>query len=633
MRRITKIAIDNFRAYSHPLDIEMPGGEDLLIYGENGSGKSSLYKALRYFLESSVDGQKPFEVNHFTGRTDGNVTVTYTDVDATGALQPGTEHTYTISTDAAQTTNGEDFIKTSHRASGFLDYSQLLKVYLNNGTRPNLFSLITDLLGNYVPAGIDSRTIKELIEGIEKEYHSAYHRTDYNFQEGERDFKKLEALFPVLISNLNAVLTPMMNHYFKDMGLEVKLVDAKAILHDPDYIRNIKVKGQVYVKVKHHGNALPKYNDRLNEARLSAIATCLYLSSLKLIANTNDTRVLFLDDVFIGLDLGNRLPVLDIIKKEFKEFQRIITTYDKSWYLQAKEVLEDCGGWKFYEMYEGELTDAAGNILTKPILVNSGTDYGRACFYLNDVEHPDYPASANYLRKAFEELLMCKLYDKAIRDENYEVIPAYRLTHLVKTCRGFVAQLPDYVMPQALVTNLLADLDSLLHPLLHPLSHHVPDIPTYKAELKKAMHIYDALKKEFQLLDYPGHCKVLMEKGKKIEFAVKGASGWENHYSLRFKDNFYRYDNNAGGKNYSLCELRAVKLFGNDILGKTYNHFVDPSSDIGKKMVYSSLQDCYNSIINHIVNKEGKNDIVPTALEDMFWYADDNNVMQPLRNL
>lgn len=66
MRRITKITLDNFRAYIYPLDIKMPAGENLLVYGENGSGKSSLYKALRYFLESSVDPIKTFEINQFS---------------------------------------------------------------------------------------------------------------------------------------------------------------------------------------------------------------------------------------------------------------------------------------------------------------------------------------------------------------------------------------------------------------------------------------------------------------------------------------------------------------------------------------------------------------------------------------
>ncbi len=631
MRRISQITLDNFRAYIQPLDIKMPAGENLLIYGENGSGKSSLYKALRYFLESSVDSTKTFEINQFSGRLDGKVAVTYTEMDDEGNLQAGTEQTYTISTDAAQTTNAQPFIMTSYRASGFLDYSQLLRVYLNNGKRPNLFKLLVELLGNYIPVGIDTRPLREFIAGIETECHLAYHRTDYHFLQGESYFRKLEALFPNLIAKLNAEFSPMMSRYFSDMGLEIELVDAQVIFHDPNYIRNVKVKGQVYVKVKHHGNNLSNYNDHLNEARLSAIATCLYLSSLKLIAQTNDTRILFLDDVFIGLDLGNRLPVLEIVKKEFSDYQRIITTYDKSWYMQAKEVLDDVGGWKFYEMYEGEIVDEAGNSYTNPILTEAGSSYGRACFFLNCAEHPDYPASANYLRKAFEELLQKCVYDKTIRDENFETLPAFRLTALVKACRIFVAQIPSYVVPQDKMANILSDLASLLHPLLHPLSHYVPDIPTYKTELKKAMNIFEELREEVKVCDYPNHCKVVLEKGNKMEFVVKGLSGWVFHYVLTLKDNLYKYENNSGGTSISLFKMRTVKMHWVDNTGKQNTIFFSTSNDAGKDMVYEGFQDCHDKILNYLLVEGRFTDFDLRPLNEMFYVPDDDNIMCTLK--
>lgn len=629
MRRITKISIDNFRAYIHPLVFSLPRGEDLLIYGENGSGKSSLYKALRFFLESSINSSRPLEVNYFSGRPVGSISVTYSDVDAAGSVIDGTEQTYTISSDSTQTNNAQPFIKTSFRASGFLDYTQLLKVYLDNGVRPNLFSLITGLLGNYVPNGY-TRTIKEFLSVIENDLHAGYHRTDLIHQRGLAEFGQFEVLFPQLIDKLNAVLKPMMSRYFKGIGIEIELVGAKANLYDPGTIGNMRVTGTVFFDVKHNGSNLPNYNDRLNEARLSAIATCLYLSSLKLIAKTNDTRVLFLDDVFIGLDLGNRLPVLAIVQKEFKEYQRIITTYDKSWFIHAKEALSEDGCWKFFEMYEGEFQDVAGNRLFRPILVETEPPYGRACSFLNDPDHPDYPASANYLRKSFEELLLCDLYDKAVRDENYEEIPAHRLTHLVAACRDFVAKLPDYIVSQVTTSLLLADLAGLLHPLLHPLSHYAPDTPTYKAELKTAMNIYEGLKQEFQQSDYSSHCRVIIEKGKKIEFVVKGVSGWEYHYVFKLKDNLYRYDNNVGGKSLSLCKMRVVSMHwsGSSGSGKMS---IGQDNKVGDSMTYYSMQECHNKILHYIQTVEKKADIVMQPFDEMFFVPDVTNTMQSMK--
>lgn len=630
MRRITNITLDNFRAYIHPIDIKMPAGENLLIYGENGSGKSSLYNALRFFLESSVNETLPFEVNHFSGRSEGKISVTYTDVDASGEILHGTEQTYTKSTDAAATNNDQAFIKTSYRASGFLDYSKLLRVYLNNGERPNLFKLLLDLLGNYVPVGFDTRPLKDMVVNMMNNIHKSYHRFDKTFQAGLVDCRKFEALFPVLVDKLNAQLKPMLANHFGDMGLEIELEEAQAKLNDIAQIDDAEMDGQVFVKVTHHGNPLPMYNDCLNEARLSAIATCLYLSSLKLIANTSDTRILFLDDVFIGLDLGNRLPVLQIVSDEFMDFQRIITTYDKSWYLQAKEILADHGGWRFIEMYEGEFLDPAGHQLVKPILVEADSLYRRACHFLNSHDHPDYPAAANYLRKAYEELLQCDVYDKAVRDENFETIAAFRLTNLVATCREFVEQLPDYIVPQAITAQLLTQLWSLLHPLLHPLSHYVPDVPVYKAELKKAMSVYDRLRSEFRNSSYQSHCKTLWERDLKFELQVKGVSGWSYNYVIRPEQNLYLYDDQAGAKSYSLCRLQAVKLYGTDVSGKSYKHSISRGSEVGKRMVYTSLRHCHDSILHYLQTTIGVTDIVSQPMEDMFFFPDADNVLHPL---
>ena len=52
--RITGVELRNFRAFYGDYHINLhKAGKNLLVYGENGSGKSSLYLALKLFLESS----------------------------------------------------------------------------------------------------------------------------------------------------------------------------------------------------------------------------------------------------------------------------------------------------------------------------------------------------------------------------------------------------------------------------------------------------------------------------------------------------------------------------------------------------------------------------------------------------
>ena len=52
--KIHTIEITNYKAFlgTHKINV---GGKNLFIYGENGSGKSSLYYALKDFFQSSVE--------------------------------------------------------------------------------------------------------------------------------------------------------------------------------------------------------------------------------------------------------------------------------------------------------------------------------------------------------------------------------------------------------------------------------------------------------------------------------------------------------------------------------------------------------------------------------------------------
>lgn len=52
--KIQAIEITNYKAFlgTHQLNV---GGKKLFIYGENGSGKSSLYYALKDFFQASIE--------------------------------------------------------------------------------------------------------------------------------------------------------------------------------------------------------------------------------------------------------------------------------------------------------------------------------------------------------------------------------------------------------------------------------------------------------------------------------------------------------------------------------------------------------------------------------------------------
>ena len=52
-----------------------------------------------------------------------------------------------------------------------------------------------------------------------------------------------------------------------------------------------------------------------------------------------------LDDVLIGLDQSNRLPVLQLLDKHFADWQMILLTYDRVWFEMARFHLSDRNDW------------------------------------------------------------------------------------------------------------------------------------------------------------------------------------------------------------------------------------------------------------------------------------------------
>ena len=109
---------------------------------------------------------------------------------------------------------------------------------------------------------------------------------------------------------------------------------------------------EILLRVELFDRDIPEHHPFLNEARLSAIAIAIYLSSI-LIQPKSRLKILALDDVLIGLDMSNRLPVLDILDEYFSDYQIFLTTYDKAWYEIVKQRTSDAE-WEYAEFYTSE---------------------------------------------------------------------------------------------------------------------------------------------------------------------------------------------------------------------------------------------------------------------------------------
>ena len=385
MVKITKIDIKNFRAFrgEHQIDLTK-AGKNLLIYGENGSGKSSLYLALKLFLESSEDDASKFEnyQNIFATDETGYIKLHLR------ANSETSEHVYEWSRDVRET--AELPIINASKSKGFLDYKALLHThYLHyENDAVNVFDLfIENLLANVINDST-GQSISEEWQNIAEQFPLA----------PTHDVETLEAqidIFNIAVSNHLAELQTRASEILRKFGDEGPLVTLdfgfQGIMYDR--IGETLDNPGIPLKVKFFDEDLPAHHRFLNEAKLSAIALAIYFAGF-LLQPESDLKILALDDVLIGLDMSNRLPVLDILDEYFSDYQIFLTTYDKAWYEIVKQHTSRGGKWKAVEFYFSQTDE-----YEIPVYAEDKAYLEKAREYLDT---NDYKACAIYVRTAFE---------------------------------------------------------------------------------------------------------------------------------------------------------------------------------------------------------------------------------------
>ena len=241
---------------------------------------------------------------------------------------------------------------------------------------------------------------------------------------------------------------------------------------------------ELILSVHRNGQLLADHHNFLNEARLSAIALAIYLAGLltSVPPVSEYPKVLVLDDVLIGLDMANRIPVMDVIAEFFADWQVILLTHDKVWYDMVRQRTAEGGRWGAYEMYVG------------PVIRPEGNRGGAAYFLARAREHlarGDLGAAGNYVRNAFEWKLKKHCEKKSLPVRYFEDSKKVTAEMLWQAWRKAALATVDASGKLAL-ESAVAQIEMFQRTVMNPLSHS-RTTTIQRSEVEAAIEAVEAL--------------------------------------------------------------------------------------------------------------------------------------------
>jgi energy-coupling factor transporter ATP-binding protein EcfA2 len=609
--KIKRIQISNYRAFlvnndqeSARYTIDLPKGENLLIYGENGSGKSSLFRALKDFFNSALNTGFPFQKNLFYipkhNEEQPFINITLED-----------ESECSFSAETARTnTHTIPIIAKASIVKGFVGYRDLLQLHFRqHNSQPDLFAFFLGKTGLFA----DTIAVLSIQPANKVSYKDLWDKIQNSkAQDDISDYNtNVYAQFLELEDRANMLL----KYFQRECNLKIEY-------NEMELQGDNLVLPSISFKIKLFEKELPEHEEVLNEARLTALAISVYLAYVLGLPET-DLRILFLDDIFIGLDMTNRIPLLEILTKykfddgtSFKDFQIFLTTYDREWFNVAKPYLR---GWQSTEFY----VDNHSSPVERPLIRKSDSYEERAWFYLIQ---GDYPACANYLRKAFEQKLHSILPENMLHSEfsdsendDYHIIVSKEHLSidqndeawffLPKNSKGKNNSQSRPAGLQKLIDTFETlmknyridfphtdDLNRIKNRLLNPLSHHDLRSPVFKTELEVGFAVLGELNKVKAeiIVEVPDENPVYLFFDKEDT-----ATGKSYRYKFQLLENllYLEYD----GKDRILnAECKPIARFLKS----------DGTEEVGEGKNQKSIYDLCKGICIHSAAKEDKKSVV-----------------------
>lgn len=571
MKRITAIEFVNYKAFYNSGEenkIVIPQGKSVLFYGENGSGKSSIYEGLKQFFSSSDATSDTVPSRHIKvsktrieneGQPDEAEVLNEVAVKVT--FRDGiTDETKTFGIPISNTT-GTAYISKANLLNTFFSYRELLRTYLMENPKDR-----EEFRLKFAELVIEGILAKQKNTGTQQTFLKTWNdlfipRAWYKDELMVKFTKGLK----YEINRINLLLPFLLNYFEPGFNAQLEVTTSEVVkYHSQKVDRWGKYPiCEIDLNVTLFGESIDSDEENhltvLNEARLSSLAISIYLASLINTPQDNfEFKILFLDDIFIGLDMSNRLPLLEILKNFkkpiieqyvdgdnpiaeriqeidgikqtepnpfFREYQIFISTYDRYWFSVAKNWLESksAGKWHYFEMFPNKKD---GLNFNTP-LVYTSLDYLQKANY--HYSKHDYPSCANHLRKALEERIKILLPSNEHYTEYPDAETGVVELKKIRTLNQYLEKFISYCERNGINASELVDLKNLKDWYFNPFSHDNIGTPIFKRELDLAKALVEKLD-TFQFT-------VLLEAGTRLYFNFDNGAGQTRNYKIELQEN------------------------------------------------------------------------------------------------
>jgi energy-coupling factor transporter ATP-binding protein EcfA2 len=441
--RIKEFSIENFKFYLNKKTFKLEG-KNLLVYGENGSGKSSLVEAIKAISLASIGEIRNLDhYKNIYAENEISVEISFTD-----------GRTYSISGTDINTDSLHGPLNDIGYIHPFLTYKDVLQIYFKDivqGKSRNLYDFFRTLLKNHKVDG--DKRLEEL--------------------EGDNYFNKLIEL----VHDLKTLA----NNFLEEYNEEIVIQE----FHSSSFDRSITID----LTYGSNFDTIENYQDFLNEAKLTSLGLSILFAAIlkKEEINSSKCKLLVLDDLLISLDMSHRHTIHKIITDNiFESYQKIILTHERGFFNLLKDRLKK-DDWEILEIYEKK-----DKGFSEPYIIPSLDFLEKA---QEALVLKKYDSSANFLRKSIEKI--AEDFTGKPRTKNGK---PKKLQDLFNDIKGKIESSSNY--SEQFKSEMITIISEIIHfrdSILNPFSHADRDTPLFGRELEEAYVLIkgfdDAIKK------------------------------------------------------------------------------------------------------------------------------------------